>query len=106
MTFRDSDWNGASCTSLDPLVLTAPTAQASECHAGCTCSFDEFSMRSEHDQDDYCGSHFQEVCPAQDSTLDCSISLTDNTVGDGFCRMTFSKSGELCDYFFDFDKRG
>jgi hypothetical protein len=105
MDFRPSDWNAPSCPTLPGLVLSTPAAQASECHDGCTCSFGEFSMRSEHDEDDFCGGSFEEACSADSSTMSCHMSFDTNTLARGFCRKTFSNRQDWCDYFFDFVKR-
>ena len=105
MDFRPSDWNAPSCPTLTGLVLSAPTAQASQCHEGCTCSFSEFSMRSEHDEDDFCGGGFQESCAADASSMSCPMSFDTNTLARGFCRKTFSNRQDWCDYAFDFVKR-
>jgi hypothetical protein len=105
MTFRPSDWNAATCPTLSELVLTAPTAQASECHAGCTCSFGQFSMHSAHDADDFCGTRFEEACTADTSSMSCEVNLDTNTQAmSGACRKTFSNRSDWCDYFFDFIK--
>jgi len=104
MDFRASDWNAANCPTLPGLSLSAPVAQAPECHLGCTCSFGKFSMHSEHDDSDYCGAPFQESCASDSSTMNCDIELETNTNASGFCRMQFATAPDPCDYFIDLAK--